>query len=281
MTSLLNADSSAHPYSWARIGLALNGLHQESQAISTASDLAQLFSAELAFLYAPPDVSSMTPWIAEGYITGIQLNAFDTLRQQAIEQEKVARKSYDSSDYLRKSFSILTSPQWLDLGLKARLCDVMVFDDQASRGLGFLSEGFEQVLIEEQSAILVARTPLNGAKTAIIAWDGKAPSSRAARCAVPLLKHCELVVILNVESDDPVDVNLLAQYYAAHGIQAQCELRPRSHDIAQTVLECAKTHHADLIIAGAFGHSRLREFVFGGTTKALLAASKFNLFMAH
>ena len=117
--------------------------------------------------------------------------------------------------------------------------------------------------------------------TAIVAWDGKEPSSRAARRAVALLKKASKIVIVGSPSGDaPADLNRLAGYYAAHGLEASVEIFPKG-DILQQLIEANARHGADYMVAGAFGRSRLREFAFGGTTRALLQTTQLNLYMAH
>lgn len=266
---------------WGRIGLAVSGVATEALALEIADHLARGFGAELEVLFSAPDLAALTPWIAEGYITSIQLNATEMIQAQAAVQENAARAAFGALKQPQKSFHALKATQWLDLGYRARLCDLMVFDDMTARGLGLLAEGFEQVLMEERTPVFVARQPLTETSNVLVAWDGKTSSSQATRLALPLLKTAKRVVIASVETVDGPDIERLADYLDVHGIVAETRLLKASHDIARTLIEAAHDIEADLLVSGAFGHSRLREFVFGGTTRDLLAAPDLNLFLAH
>lgn len=165
--------------------------------------------------------------------------------------------------------------------METRLSDLMVFSDVSARGQGMLSEAFQQVLMEERTGVFIARKPFNINGTAVVAWDGKEPSSRAARRAVPLLKKASRIVIIGAPvGDQPPELERLAAYYAAHGLKAEVDVLPKG-DVVQALTAAAERHKADYMVAGAYGRSRLREFAFGGTTRALLQHTQLNLYMAH
>ena len=142
-----------------------------------------------------------------------------------------------------------------------------------------IDEFLQHIAERELHAGVIENRAVGG--TAIVAWDGKEPSSRAARRAVALLKKASKIVIVGSPSGDaPADLNRLAGYYAAHGLEASVEIFPKG-DILQQLIEANARHGADYMVAGAFGRSRLREFAFGGTTRALLQTTQLNLYMAH
>lgn len=165
--------------------------------------------------------------------------------------------------------------------METRLSDLMVFSDVSAKGQGMLSEAFQQVLMEERTGVFIARKGFDIGGTAVVAWDGKEPSSRAARRAVPLLKKAAKVVIVGGPiGDQPPELERLAAYYGAHGLKAEIDQLPKG-DIVQGLTAAAERHKADYMVAGAYGRSRLREFAFGGTTRALLQYAQLNLYMAH
>jgi nucleotide-binding universal stress UspA family protein len=122
--------------------------------------------------------------------------------------------------------------------------------------------------------------------TAAIAWDMSRPAARAVGDALPLLKSAKSVHVLvgrgekAIESSRPA-ASLVA-YLAAHGIRAAVdEFDVSGQKIGDALLERAASHRADLLVMGAFGHSRLREFVLGGATRRILDASSIPLLMSH
>jgi nucleotide-binding universal stress UspA family protein len=268
--------------SWARITLPTSGAQSEAVALEVAATLAQTFSAQLNCLFTPPDPADIAPWLGEGFMASIQITTLDNLKTLAGESEVAARTSLEAVNYGHKRFAVLASPVWRELAVETRLSDLVVFSDDSARGRGLLSEAFQQVLMEERAAAFIARKSLNPAGTALVAWDGKEPSSRAARRALPLLKRAGKVIITGAPiGDDPVDLSRLADYYACHGIAVEIDRLPKTNDILGSLKDSYARHGADYLVAGAFGHSRLREFAFGGTTRALLTGTDINLFMAH
>ena len=172
---------------WSRISVPVSGAKGEGLALDLAARLAQSFDARLNVLFTPPDPAELAPWLGEGFMGTVQMSALDNLKAAADEAEGVARAQFGALAYADKTFTALESPVWQDLAMETRLSDLVVFGDASARGQGLLSEAFQQVLMEERAGVFIARRDFDVAGTAIVAWDGKEPSSRAARRAVALL----------------------------------------------------------------------------------------------
>jgi nucleotide-binding universal stress UspA family protein len=117
----------------------------------------------------------------------------------------------------------------------------------------------------------------------LIAWNGSRPAANAMRAAVPLLHAAESVQILSVDRDDDEFPSARAfEYLSWHGIKADIHWRhAEGRPIAEAILEFASRFGTRLIVAGAFGHNRLREMLLGSVTRALLKDSPLPLFLAH
>jgi len=267
---------------WARVSVPVSGAAAEDTAIGIAAYVAETFGAQLNFLFAPPDPAELAPWLGEGFMGSVQMAAMDGLKSAAEEAEAGAREAYGRTTYENKLFVPLKSPVWQCLATETRLSDIVIFSDESSRGHGLLSEAFQQVLMEERAGVFIGRQPFDAGGTALVAWDGKEPSSRAARRAVPLLKKASKVVVAGAPiGENPVDLGKLARYYTLHGLNVEVDILPKSNDLITTLVDANKRHGAQYMVAGAFGRSRLREFAFGGTTRALLHNTNLNLYMAH
>jgi len=97
------------------------------------------------------------------------------------------------------------------------------------------------------------------------------------------LEKAEKVVILaapkaSARSFDPAR---LKAYYAARGVDAELQVLPDTGDAAPALIAAAKQAGAQILVAGAFGHPRLQEFIFGGTTRTLLNSDQPSLFLSH
>ncbi|QGP79198.1 universal stress protein [Sphingobium sp. CAP-1] len=119
---------------------------------------------------------------------------------------------------------------------------------------------------------------------ALVAWDGSHAAGAALRAAVPLLALAEAVDIVTIEEEGGTafPATDAPEYLARHGIKAQLHVWPRADRPTEALLrEAIATLRADWVVMGAFGHSRLRELIFGGVTRALLRTAPVPLLLAH
>ena len=121
----------------------------------------------------------------------------------------------------------------------------------------------------------------------LIAWKDTRESRRAVSDALPFLHNATHVTIAGVcetEDEDTVSkqINDVADYLARHGISADPRIIPdRGTSAAEQLTNLAQQEGADLLVAGAYGHSRLGEWFFGGVTRDLLAGSPICCLMSH
>ena len=270
--------------SWARIMAPLSGGKGDAGVLAAAAELARPFGAEVAGVYAPADVADLMPWMGEGFMGGVQITAVESLKEAASQGEANARAALDACECGRKrEFVTLESPVWATLATESRLSDVVVFDDEAARGRGPLAEAFQQLVANEQRPTVVARANLKADGVVAVAWDGGKEATRAARTAIPLLEKASRVVILGAPaaSSRDFDVHRLQEFLAARGVEADVEVIKEGGDAAGLLLAASRAAGANLLVSGAFGHPRLREFIFGGTTRTFLHADSPSLFLSH
>ncbi|RYG92690.1 universal stress protein [Loktanella sp. IMCC34160] len=121
----------------------------------------------------------------------------------------------------------------------------------------------------------------------VVAWNESSESFNAVRAALPFLKAAEKVDIVMIdppshspERSDPGGAICLM--LARHGVKAEVSILARTLPRVSEVLErFAEEHGADLIVMGAYGHSRFRESILGGATRDLLGNATLPLLMAH
>ncbi|MCA3719726.1 universal stress protein [Phenylobacterium sp.] len=269
--------------SWARVMAPLAGADGDAAVLSAAVRAAEPFGAELSAVFAPADVADIMPWLGEGYMGGVQTTAIETLRQAAATGEARSRASYEACVYGKKTFIALQSPVWASLSAEARLSDLVVFSDDPARGRGPLAECFQQIVADEQRPVLIARDGFEVGGVVAVAWDGGKEASRAARLALPMLERASRVILLAAPraTSRHFDPARLQAYYAARGVQTEVEVLGDKGEAAGLLLGAVRRAGANLLVAGAFGHPRLQEFIFGGTTRSLLAADAPSLFLSH
>lgn len=108
--------------------------------------------------------------------------------------------------------------------------------------------------------------------TACIAWDGGEQAAVALRGAIPLLQGCRNLHVLTVLSDEPDSFppTDALRYLSRHDLKAELHELPRGMSIEETLAIEARRLGAQLLVMGAYGHTRLREFLFGGVTRYFL-----------
>ncbi len=116
----------------------------------------------------------------------------------------------------------------------------------------------------------------------LIAWNGSAPAQETLRAATPLLALARSVTLAEFGEIAGPAAEDAAAYLSRHGIHADIQRRPIGGDgVAATLLAACHAMHPAYCLLGAYGHSRLREGLFGGVTRAMLKDSPVPLLIAH
>jgi nucleotide-binding universal stress UspA family protein len=178
------------------------------------------------------------------------------------------------------------------VGLRARLSDLVILPQPYGENRSFDAEiVLESALFDGRAAVLVLPDAGLGAAAApervVIAWNQSAEAMAAIRAALPLLKQAKSVSLAVVdpgshgaERSDPG--GMLCQMLTRHGVHVDvavlAKTMPRVTDVLNRHL---MDTGADLLVMGAYGHSRLREALFGGATREMLEICPVPMLMAH
>jgi nucleotide-binding universal stress UspA family protein len=127
---------------------------------------------------------------------------------------------------------------------------------------------------------------LGPVRKAIVAWDGGASAARAARDALPWLVEAETVEVVSVlgEKDigDQASGADIARHLARHCREVCVTVLPVGEQGVAAALSARGTStHADLMVMGGYGHSRLREFILGGVTRDTFARTEIPTLLSH
>lgn len=152
----------------------------------------------------------------------------------------------------------------------ARLADLVV----VSRASGLAGD----LALTCRTPVLVLpddRAPALPIRRACIAWDGGEQSAAALRASVPLLASCQLVKVITVaEKPGGFPGTDALRYLSRHGVHAELEEHQRRNSTEETLAAAVAENHAELLVMGAYGKSRMREFLFGGVTAHFLNEAK-------
>jgi hypothetical protein len=120
---------------------------------------------------------------------------------------------------------------------------------------------------------------------AIICWDGGIQATRTLADALPILAYTKNIDVLCIgfleEDIEYLKSYNVIKYLLKHGIKANLHNLPSVENKAALIKSYAQENSADYIIMGGYGHWRLREMVFGGTTESMLKISDLPLFISH
>lgn len=173
------------------------------------------------------------------------------------------------------------------LARAARIADLIVMGapEGAATGDAFRTCNPGSVVLQAGRPILVAAKGADQlpANKVTIAWKDTREARRAVADAVPLLAAAREVDIVAVAGE--VDIWLreslsdVASFLAGHGITARTHAIEGARD-SDDLISFLKQHGPDLVVSGAFGHSRLREWVFGGVTRSLFDQTDLSRFFA-
>ena len=142
-------------------------------------------------------------------------------------------------------------------------------------------------LFETGRAVLVAppMAPEVLGKKVVIFWRGSTEASRAIAAGMPFIWRAETVKIVSALADQATRASAegLATYLAWHGVNAEVETLTATDGkaVGSRLLDSAQKFQADLLVMGAYTHSRVRQLILGGVTQKVLAEATIPVVMAH
>lgn len=290
-----------------KVLVPLTGRPLDRRAVATAFLVAERFGAHVAGLSVMPQVEIRTS-IESAAIPRALVDQLIRIGQadqaQVIEaarrlfQEFCGKHGVTLADAAESgsvsgagiasaSWQQATGPLAETIAEEARLADVAVIA-QASDGTNAMGPVIEAALFASGRPLLLAPLPeLASVGTAVaVAWDGGAPAARAVGAAIPILQRAGSAVVLSADTPDPgraANPDRLVSYLELHGIAATVHRLPVSgQTISKALVDTARDLGCDLLVMGGYGHSRVRERVWGGVTLDVLREpSPLPILMAH
>ncbi len=283
----------------------LDGSQEAMAALQAAVVIGRKFKSHMDVLHVKPDARTAVPLLGEG-MSGAMIEEMITLAEQ--EGNERSQKAHDQFDEFCKTNKISVFDReteepgpaasvtagWLEVtgredeqvGRTARLADLIVVSRASDEGEFASGAVLNAALFESGRPVLLAPPKLKGrfGKTIAVAWNGSAESARAVSGALPFLKKAEKVYALTADTENTNQKvsNDLADFCAWHGIKAEpVGFSPAGHSVGEAVLmECEKLS-ADMLVMGAYTHSRMRQLILGGLTDHVLHNATIPVLMAH
>jgi len=216
-----------------------------------------------------------------------------------LEREDVERELAEAgTQFQQVAGTVQAGTEWrsgivlpnLALAQDARSADLLIIGRSSSdnRGVYRTPSAGDLVMEIGRPLLLVPEglTELN-LERVLVAWKDTRETRRAVLDALPLLALAKEVVVLAVrenEDDDEERIGAedVSAYLQRHGINSHASCTPlQASSVVDEILNQADTLNADLIVAGAYGRGRLREWIFGGVTSTLLAQTPKACLLSH
>ena len=172
------------------------------------------------------------------------------------------------------------------VGSHGRVFDVTVLGRPGENAQSPRLSTYEACLFESGRPILLAppNAPSRMGENVLIAWNHSTEQARTNAFALPLLRGAKKVTILTVEGGSvvgPTDEQV-KRHLHLNGVEADSvTVNPGNRNAGEVILSHAEQLGCDLLIKGAYTQSRLRQMIFGGATRHILAHAKLPVLMSH
>lgn len=270
-------------------------VHVDSDAVCdkrlvAASDLAIRLDAHLTGVYA----RSIFPFPIYGTMptSATVVDVYNTIQDT---QESASHSLFDQiigKKNPKASWRVVAGSVSGAIANEARYSDLLILGQPDPNDKVSLNEGLaDQIIFSAGRPCLVIPHigAINGfGRDPLIAWDGSREAARAVHDALPLLKLAGTVTVLVVQPEkvdaelDDLPGALIAEHLARHDIAVEVKvLRGKVNSTSDTIMSYVHENGHDMIVMGAYGHSRWREIVLGGVTRQVMANTKVPVLMSH
>ena len=269
--------------------------------LETAYHIARRFGAHMDVLHVRSDPRSLVPYTGEGMDGSMIEEIMEVTEREGGDRASRTRRAFDefcaarslvAADTPRPDAGVTVT--WREelgredevVALSGRMYDLIVMGRPVRDSALPSPITLEAAILDTGRPVLVAppvALPESGNRIAI-AWEASPEAARAIADAMPLLKQAEKVTVMvaHVLASDPPGPNALLSYLTWHDVRADLHRFESSlGDLGAAYLADARKVQANLLIKGAYSQSRLRQMIFGGRTKHILAATEVPVLLSH
>ena len=257
--------------------------------VDMAVRIARRFDAHLVGLHALTALRLPAYAVAEAGATLIEAQRA-IAREQASRAEAIFRKATNSAGLPSVEWRVAADDAVDATTLHGRYADLIVLGQPRSNdGSGVEPDFPERVAMAAGRPVLMvpyAGSFENVGKRALVAWNAGREATRAVTDAIPLLREAEQVnvVVFNPEgaAHGAVPGADIGLYLARHGVKVEVAYhRANDIDVGNQLLSRVADLGSDLIVMGAYGHSRMRELIMGGATRTVLQSMTAPVLLSH
>lgn len=280
-----------------RLLVPLLGDSGDRPALDLAATVARSRGAHIDAVLFVRDPRDMIPMVGEGFNATLIESLVEAGEIQARDREKAARETFGAwsqatgiSDGLGSglpsaAFSVRTVSLPSGIARLARAADLVVFARTEADAERERTGLIEVAMFDSGRPVLLAGRSGSGAvgRHVLVGWNGSAEAARAVAMGMPMLSAADAVTVVVVDDGDVTETpDEIVQTFKLWGIAAAGWIEPmRKEGIAATLEAAAVAAKADMILLGAYSHSRVREFVMGGVTDDALTDGSITMMLAR
>ena len=268
----------------------VDGSRASPARLDAAAELARVHDAHLTGIYVVQ--VPVLPTYAEVHIPA---SIIEAQREAAARAASAARKQFESA-----TGRLGISAEWRCiegglrdvLALNAHYADLLVVGQADPTDPACVSFGVaDHLALECGRPVMVipaagTRAPIG--RNVVVAWNARREAVRAVGDTMPLLEGAVrvTVVTINASQADPDNAGVpaadISLHLARHGIETRARnLFGAPAGVGEQILDAARDEQADLLVMGAYGHSRFRELVLGGVTAHVLTHTNIPVCLSH
>jgi nucleotide-binding universal stress UspA family protein len=281
---------------------AVTGSSGDAGVLAAALTVARPFAAHVDVLHVRLDATTVAlAMTLDGGSGALTAGLVERIEQEARDREATARATFES--FCRDAgVAVAAAPDaatgaapsaqfHVEIGEESRWmvqygvsADLIVAPRTRSEEIDDRAI-LEAVLLETGRPLLVPATAAmpEGFERIAIGWKATPQAARAVALAMPFLARAREIVVLTIDEapEETEAAERLVRSLAWHGFAVRGEQLPSGADGVAATLVAAARERADLMVIGGYGHARLREWVFGGVTQAVLAEAPLPVLLAH
>ena len=262
--------------------------HSNADLLAVVADVAKRFSSSVIGVAArQPSLNAAIGAVGPGEPRDRDLDQF---RERAADAEAEFRSALPNVENLQWRSQMTAGPISLHFANEARGVDLIIAALEPGERLFFPSHDVEVSDLLMRAGRPVLMVPPGARSLALtrslVCWKDSREARRAIANSLPMLKASQRVDVVELVQEHEMEAARrrladIGEWLARHGVDANCAASPLNGTEAAHLAAIAKEAPADLIVAGAFGHSRLREWAFGGVTRDLLLEADRCALVSH
>ena len=280
--------------------VSVDGSEASQQALRAGFTVGKTLGAHIDVIHVRTDPKDTVPLLGEGMSVAMIEDMMDVAERESTDRASSARSVFEAlvSEYgatvsnqtETEGFSV----NWVEetgreddaVAMHGRLADLIVAPRPTESSDVSANLALNAALFESGRPVLVV--PPEGCKeigrNVVISWNGSAEAARAVASAMSLIQAAENPTVFTVDSERTSGERApeLATYLGWHGINCDTHtLSGPSTSVGTKLMEEVNGCGADLLVMGAYTHSRMRQLIFGGVTRHVLETATIPVLMAH